>query len=693
VAKGNLIKRMEEMGFEADLVRWVESFMEERKVIMSMDGKEEDSMDVETGVPQGSPVSPVLFVIYLSGLFSRVEEKEKECGSEGISFVDDVALVVEGEDVGECTQRLEGCAKEAQIWAKENACQFDIEKTEAILFTRKRNNMEPKMKAKIRVGNHEVQYNKEATRWLEVWLDSMLTLNDHTKKIFAKARRAQSRVRSLMTKKGLSPEGCQRIQIAAVQAVALYEAELWWKGQKNRAQEVQQILNEQGRRVTGCFPTTPQGALMNDAGLRPAKAILNIRVRRYKMRQMMMSDALGRGRMIEMEGNVVRRVEGIDELIPEDYPIEKRRYEGTTLPEIRKRLQGQVIIQEEEQALEAARKERDGLVLWTDGSRKEDEWVGCAVVWKEERWNKRRVHLGRQKEAFDAEMYAMSEAVKIANEICRRKEVRRVTIFTDSQATLRRIQSDEPGPGQVLALRTMNWESELTDKNIQVEYRWVPAHKGVEGNEEADQQATKAAYKHCGSYTETQNPLSHLNYISFAHIGRWLTETKWEESKKEIKEMGKKSRHSYQYDLVKRGGNSAVMKSQKSIAARFYQLKTGHALMGKYLMRIEKRRDMTCWWCGHEYQTRDHLFKWCKRWKREQKRLWVDGQEGENGYEGVEKVMKKPKISLPMSLVFAEEKCSRALLDFLRLTDVGRISGVVEEAENSDHEESSDGGV
>jgi hypothetical protein len=55
--------------------------------------------------------------------------------------------------------------------------------------------------------------------------------------------------------------------------------------------------------------------------------------------------------------------------------------------------------------------------------------------------------------------------------------------------------------------------------------------------------------------------------------------------------------------------------------------------------------------------------------------------------------MKKPKINLPMSLVFAEEKCLRALLDDLYHTDVGRISGVVEKAENSDHEESSDGGV
>jgi len=73
--------------------------------------------------------------------------------------------------------------------------------------------------------------------------------------------------------------------------------------------------------------------------------------------------------------------------------------------------------------------------------------------------------------------------------------------------------------------------------------------------------------------------------------------------------------------------------------------------------------------------------------------LWVDGQEGEDGYEGVEKALKKPKIQLPMSLAFAEEKCLWALLDFLFQMDVSRISGVVEEAENSDRMELSDGGV
>jgi len=84
------------------------------------------------------------------------------------------------------------------------------------------------MNAQLRVGNDEVSYNHEAIRWLGVWLEDMLTLNDHMKKTLAKARRVQNRVRSLMMKKGLSSEGCKRIQVAAVQAVALYGSELWW---------------------------------------------------------------------------------------------------------------------------------------------------------------------------------------------------------------------------------------------------------------------------------------------------------------------------------------------------------------------------------------------------------------------------------------------------------------------------------
>jgi len=114
---------------------------------------------------------------------------------------------------------------------------------------------------------------------------------------------------------------------------------------------------------------------MNDAALRPAESLLNNRLRRYKLRQMKMPDLQGRGKMSEPEGFKLNRVEGIDELIPEGF-LERRCYEYSTIPESEISLKGKVIIQEEEQADAEARREREGLVLWTDGSRKEDEWVG-----------------------------------------------------------------------------------------------------------------------------------------------------------------------------------------------------------------------------------------------------------------------------------------------------------------------------
>jgi retron-type reverse transcriptase len=41
-----------------------------------------------TGIPQGLPVSPILFVIYISGVFDQVEQK---IGATGLSFVDDIS--------------------------------------------------------------------------------------------------------------------------------------------------------------------------------------------------------------------------------------------------------------------------------------------------------------------------------------------------------------------------------------------------------------------------------------------------------------------------------------------------------------------------------------------------------------------------------------------------------------------------
>ena len=90
---------MEALGLEPDLIRWTTSFKSDRQVKI-LDGVMGEATPVDTGIPQGSPVAPILFTTYLSGIFDEVEAA---CpGVKALSFVDDVAWWAGGENRREC---------------------------------------------------------------------------------------------------------------------------------------------------------------------------------------------------------------------------------------------------------------------------------------------------------------------------------------------------------------------------------------------------------------------------------------------------------------------------------------------------------------------------------------------------------------------------------------------------------------
>lgn len=60
----------------------------DRRVSLIINGHETAMKATNSGIPEGSPVSPISFAIYISGVF---EEVETETGAVGISFVDDLS--------------------------------------------------------------------------------------------------------------------------------------------------------------------------------------------------------------------------------------------------------------------------------------------------------------------------------------------------------------------------------------------------------------------------------------------------------------------------------------------------------------------------------------------------------------------------------------------------------------------------
>lgn len=74
VSRCQLLKRIIELGIDGDLVAWTRSFLTNRKIQIVIDGHKNKEREIETGIPQGSAASPILFLIYISGVFDSVSE-------------------------------------------------------------------------------------------------------------------------------------------------------------------------------------------------------------------------------------------------------------------------------------------------------------------------------------------------------------------------------------------------------------------------------------------------------------------------------------------------------------------------------------------------------------------------------------------------------------------------------------------
>ena len=186
-------------------------------------------------------------------------------------------------------------------------------------------------------------------------------------------------------------------------------------------------------------------------------------------------------------------------------------------------LGAEVHVEEKEDALRAAREwseEDQKNTVWTDGSRLESGAVGAAVAFREGcSWKREGTYLGKNKEVFDAEVFAIGQALRVFND--RDDENIRYTIFSDSQAALSRIQHDRTGPGQALAISAITTAGAMMDRGNTITLRWTPSHGGIDGNEQADEMAKRAAEEREGR----ADPL-YLREASLSHLTRATTEAR-----------------------------------------------------------------------------------------------------------------------------------------------------------------------
>jgi len=114
MAKERLVNLMKVRQMDGYLIQWTKRFLSERTVEMIIEGNAMESPPVEAGVPQCSPMSPILFPISTTRL---IKWAKQYVSAEGLSFVENLGRVATGSDVNQVVTTLKRCPANSVEWA------------------------------------------------------------------------------------------------------------------------------------------------------------------------------------------------------------------------------------------------------------------------------------------------------------------------------------------------------------------------------------------------------------------------------------------------------------------------------------------------------------------------------------------------------------------------------------------------
>jgi len=85
VPHGRLVLKLDAHGIGGEILKWVENWLSERKQRVILGGEFTEWRDILSGVPQGSVLGPLLFIIYINDI-------DDDINSKLLKFADDTKI-------------------------------------------------------------------------------------------------------------------------------------------------------------------------------------------------------------------------------------------------------------------------------------------------------------------------------------------------------------------------------------------------------------------------------------------------------------------------------------------------------------------------------------------------------------------------------------------------------------------------
>jgi hypothetical protein len=240
-------------------VSWIDAFCSRRTAMIVVNGQASDVRALEqAGLPQGSPLSPILFLFFNADL---VQQRIDQNGG-AIAFVDDYTAWVVGKTAAENMDRLQSIVQRATEWESRSGASFEGDKTAFIHFTR--NSTRQAADEPITVKGEEIRPTP-TVKILDVVTDTRLRYQEHS------ARAATTGLQAAMALKrlrGLSLSVTRKLFNATVAPVVDYASSVWMHARRASAERVlKRVQRVGGQAVVGCFQTVGTAVAEAEANL------------------------------------------------------------------------------------------------------------------------------------------------------------------------------------------------------------------------------------------------------------------------------------------------------------------------------------------------------------------------------------------------------------------------------------------
>ena len=175
-----LLRKLYNYGIRGKAYEWMKEYLHERKQFVTFNGTDTNSEFISCGVPQGSILGPLLFLLYINDIASVSKMILP------IIFADDTNIFLSGKDVNDTISIFNHELSKIMNWLNSNHLSINIMKTNYMIFKPPRKKIQQSVEMKI---NSSIIEKVETTKFIGVLLDPTISWIKHIQYIRNKISR------------------------------------------------------------------------------------------------------------------------------------------------------------------------------------------------------------------------------------------------------------------------------------------------------------------------------------------------------------------------------------------------------------------------------------------------------------------------------------------------------------------------